>query len=58
MKKTILINIQIDEVKAADLAEIEELLEQALKEYTRKTINFNLTDTLGPSLPIRENDLT
>lgn len=54
MAKTIMINIQIDEVNASDLAKIEELLEETLSQYKRKRINYNLTDTFGPPLPVQE----
>ena len=52
--KTILINIQIDNVKAKDLADLEEILDEALKEYRNKRINYNLTDMFGPAIPVQE----
>jgi len=53
--KTILINIQIDGVKLAEIGLIEQLVEDCLKEYKRKQINYNITDQIGGGLPIREN---
>lgn len=52
--KSILINIQIDNVKAVDLVDIEEVIEEALKGYTRKRIQYNLTDLMGPPIPVEE----
>lgn len=49
--KTILVNVQIDEVSAKDLADVEEKIEKALKDYPRRRINYNLTDTFGSPLP-------
>lgn len=52
--KTILVTIQIDEVKAVDLAELEEKLNEVLVEYPRKRVNYSLSDTLGQPLPIQQ----
>lgn len=55
MDKTILINIQIDGIKLAEIGVVEELIEECLKEYKRKQINYTITDQIGGGLPIREN---
>lgn len=52
--KSILVNIQIDDVTAADLVEIEKAVEEALKEYKRKRVQYNLTDAFGPPIPTEE----
>jgi hypothetical protein len=52
--KSILVNIQIDNVKAVDLVDIEEVIEEALKKYTRKRVQYSLNDMYGPPIPVEE----
>ena len=52
--KTLLITIQIDDIKVGDLDKIEEVIEEALKDYERKRLTFNLNKLLGPPIPIGE----
>lgn len=57
MQKSILVNIQIDNVTAKDLADIEDAVEKALKNYPRISINYNIVDQFGQPLPVRDNGL-
>jgi hypothetical protein len=52
--KTIMITIQIDDVTAANLSDIEKKVDEALKEYKRKQINYSLHETFGPPLALTE----
>ncbi len=52
--KTLLVTIQVDDVKVGDLDRIEELIEEALKEYERKRITYNINKLLGPPIPVGE----
>jgi len=49
--KQININIQIDNITASDLADIEALVEASLKKYKRKRIQYQLGDTFGLPIP-------
>jgi len=49
--KQINVNIQIDNITSADLAAIEAAIEEALKEYKRKRIQYQLGDTFGLPIP-------
>jgi hypothetical protein len=52
--KTLLVTIQVDDIKLGDLDKIEELIEEALQEYQRKRITYNLNKLLGPPIPVEE----
>jgi len=49
--KQINVNIQLDGVTAADLADIEAAIEEALKDYKRKRVQYSLGDTFGLPIP-------
>ncbi len=52
--KTMLVTIQIDDVKVGDADAIDDLLEEALKDYLRKRITYNVNKLLGPPIPENE----
>lgn len=52
--KTLLITIQVDDITVGDLDKIEDLIEQALDEYRRKRITYNVNKLLGPPIPVDE----
>ena len=54
MTKTIMVTIQIDNVDAQTLGDIEKKIETALKDYKSKRINYNLQDTFGLPIPPTE----
>lgn len=54
MAQTIVINIQIDNVKIEELPVIKENIDEALKEYKNRRVTYSLSDMFGPPLPAVE----
>lgn len=52
--KTLLVTIQIDDIKPGDVDKIEEALEEVLKEFERKRLSYNVNKLLGPPIPLGE----
>lgn len=52
--RTVLITIQIDDVKLSDLEEIEEGINKALEGFARKRISLNVSETFGPPIPAEQ----
>lgn len=52
--KTVLITVQIDDVKLSNLEEIEEGINKALEGFDRKRITLNISETFGPPIPVEQ----
>ncbi len=52
--KSVLISIQIDDIKLADLEGVELNIEKALEDFPRKRITLNISNTFGPPIPAEE----
>jgi hypothetical protein len=52
--KTVLITIQIDDVKMADLEGLELNIENALEDFPRRRVTMNLSETFGPPIPVEQ----
>ena len=52
--KTVLLNIQLDDIKMSQVEEIEDAIVKAIEKFPRKRITMNITDTFGPPIPLQE----
>lgn len=52
--KTVLVTIQIDDVKIADLEGLELNLEKVLEDFPRNRLTLNISNTFGPPIPLEE----
>lgn len=53
MEKTLVITVQIDNFDINELAGLQQALDKLLEKYTRKRVNIQVRDRLGPQLPLR-----